>query len=77
MDFVNIVDLSVRIFASAPLQGGISITYPSSQCQGRTPAQIQGLFGIPGVDFGVSVSFVGREFVLTKRLGFSLVRRPR
>ena len=74
MDFV---DLSVQIFASAPLEGGISITHPSSQCQGRKPAQLQGLFGIPGVDFGVSVSFVGKELVLTKRLGFSLVRRPR
>ena len=77
MDFVDVVDLSVRIFASVPLQGGISITYPSSQCQGRKPAQIQGLFGIPRVDFGVSVSFVGKELTLTKRLGFSLMRRPR
>ena len=74
MDFV---DLSVRIFASAPLQGGISIIYPSSHCQGRKPAQIQGFFGIPGVDFGVSVSFVERELALTKRLRFSFVRRPR
>jgi len=74
---VDFVDLSVRVFASAPLEGGISIIHPSSQCHGRTPAQLQGLFGIPGVDFGVSVSFVGRELVLTKRLRFSLVRRPR
>lgn len=74
MDFV---DLSVRIFASAPLEGGISITHPSSQCQGRKPAQLQGFFGIPGVDFGVSVSFVGRELALTKRLEVSLVKRKR
>ena len=74
MDFV---DLSVRIFASAPLEGGISITHPSSQCQGRKPAQLQGFFGIPGVDFGVSVSFVGRELELTKRLEVSLVKRKR
>lgn len=74
MDFV---DLSVRIFASAPLEGGISITHPSSQCQGRKPAQLQGFFGIPGVDFGVSVSFVGRELALKKRLEVSLVKRKR
>ena len=71
------MDLSVRIFASAPLEGGISITHPSSQCQGRTPAQLQGRFGIPGVDFGVSVSFVGKELVLTKRLEFSFMKRKR
>jgi len=73
----DIVDLSLSLFASVPLQAGISVTYPSSQCRGKTPAKIEGSYGISDLTFGVSVGFLEKQLQLSFNTGFSLKKWTR
>ena len=74
---VEVVDLSVSVYASALLKAGVSAAYPSSQCQQRAPVQLQGYYGIADLIFGVTVSFVGKSLQLSHGTGFSRMKKPR
>ena len=67
----DIVDLSLSLYASVPLKAGISMTYPSSECRGKTPAEIEGSYGISDLIFGVSVGFLEKQLRLSLSTGFS------
>lgn len=73
----DIVDLSLSLYASVPLKAGISMIYPSSQCRGKTPAEIEGFYGISDLIFGVSVGFLEKKLGLSLSTGFSLMRWTR
>lgn len=73
----DIVDLSLSLFASVPLQAGISMAYPSSQCKGKTPAEIEGSYGISDLIFGVSVGFLEKQLRLSFNTGFSVKKWTR
>ena len=73
----DIVDLSLSLYASVPLKAGISMTYPSSQCRGKTPAEIEGSYGISDLIFGVSVGFLEKQLGLSINTGFSLMKFTR
>jgi len=73
----DIVDLSLSLFASVPLQAGISMAYPSSQCKGKTPAEIEGSYGISDLIFGFSVGFLEKQLRLSFNTGFSLKKWTR
>ena len=74
---INSVDLSVSIYASAPLKAGMKMIYPSSQCSGKTPGEVQGCYGLSDLIFGVSVSFVGKSLDFPFSTGFSLLNSSR
>ena len=71
------LDLSLSLYASMPLKAGISMTYPSSQCQGKTPAEIEGSYGISDLIFGFSVGFLKKQLGLSLNTGFSLKKWTR
>ena len=71
------LDLSLSLYASLPLKAGISMAYPSSQCQGKTPAEIKGSYGISDLIFGISVGFLGKTLGLSHKTGFSLMKWTR
>ena len=71
------VDLSLSLYASVPLKAGISMTYPSSQCRGKTPAEIEGSYGISDLRFGVSVGFLEKQLGFSLSTGFSLMKWAR
>ena len=73
----DIVDLSLSLFASVPLKAGISMTYPSHQCRGKTPAEIEGFYGISDLIFGVRVGFLDKQLRLSFNTGFSLIKWTR
>jgi len=73
----DILDLSLSLFASVPLQAGISMAYPSSQCKGKTPAEIEGSYGISDLIFGFSVGFLEKQLRLSFNTGFSLKKWTR
>ena len=68
-----IPDISLSIFVSTPLKAGISLNYPSSICQGQTPAELNSKYGISDLIFGVSVNFIGKKLALSFNTGFSLM----
>ena len=76
-DILDFVDVSVSIYASAPLSAGITMIYPSSQCKGRAPAELEGFYGLSDLTFGVSVSFVGKRLGLSLNTGFSRMKWSR
>lgn len=71
------VDLSLSIFASAPLKVGISVGYPAKNCYGDTPAELTSYYGISDLICGVSVGFVGKYFELPFRTGYSRMKSSR
>ena len=71
------VDLSLSLFVSAPLKAGISMNYPSSQCHGKTPAELEGFYGISDIVFGVLVGFLEKRLELSLSTGFSRMRWTR
>ena len=71
------LDLSLSLYMSVPLKAGISMTYPSSQCRGKTPAEIEGSYGISDLIFGVSVGFLKKQLRLSLNTGFSLKKSTR
>ncbi len=73
----DIVDLSLSLFVSAPLKAGISVIYPSSQCQGKAPAELESSYGISDLVFGLSVGFLEKQLKLSFNTGFSLIRWTR
>lgn len=73
----DIVDLSLSLYASLPLKAEISMTYPSSECQGKTPAEIIGSYGVSDLIFGVSVGFLEKNLRLSLNTGFSLMKWTR
>ena len=73
----DLVDLSLSLFASVPLKAGISMTYPSSHCRGKTPAEIEGSYGISDLILGVSVGFLKKQLRLSLNTGFSLKKWTR
>ena len=74
---VDLVDLSVSIYARAPLRAGMEFTYPSSQCRGKTPGEVQSYYGLYDLIFGVSVSFVGKSLDFSVSTGFSRLKSAR
>ena len=71
------VDLSLSIYVNAPLRVGMSVNYPSDDCQVSTPAEVTGYYGLSDVICGVKVGFVGKHFDLKFRTGYSLVTTSR
>ena len=69
------MDVSLSLFVRAPLKTGISMTYPSSQCGGKTPAELESFYAISDLRFGVSVGFIGKRLELSYSTGFSRERR--
>jgi len=75
---LDVVDVSVSIYARAPLRAGISMTYPSRQCERtRTPAELESYYGLSDIIFGVSVSFIGKSLGISFSTGFSRMERSR
>lgn len=68
-----IPDISLSLFVSTPLKAGISLNYPSSICQGQTPAELNSNYDISDLIFGVSVNFIGKKLALSFNTGFSLM----
>jgi len=73
----DVVDLSLSLYGNVPLEAGISVTYPSSQCLGKTPAEIEGFYGISDLIFGVSAGFLDKNLRLSLNTGFSLKKWTR
>jgi len=73
----DVVDLSLSLYTSVPLKAGISMHFPSSRCQGETPAEIESSYGISGLIFGVSVGFLEKQLRLSLNTGFSLMKFSR
>ena len=71
------VDLSLSIYVNAPLTLGMSVNYPSDDCQVSTPAEFTGYFGLSDLVCGVNVGFVGKHFDLHFRTGYSRVKTSR
>ena len=69
------VDLSVAVFVSVPLEAGLDIRLPSSQCNGNKPAELKSFYGISGVNLGVSVGFLKKYLTLEHPLGYSKRKR--
>ena len=62
---------------NAPLTVGMSVKYPSDDCQRSTPAEVTGYYGLSDVICGVKVGFVGKHFYLNFRTGYSRVTTSR
>ena len=73
----DLVDLSLSLYVSAPLKAGIKMIYPSSQCEGKAPAELEGSYGISDLIFGLSVGFLEKHLEMSFNTGFSLIRWTR
>ena len=71
------MDLSVSLHVSAPLIAGIKMTYPSSHCQGKAPAEIEGFYGISDLIFGLDVGFLDKHLGMPLSTEFSRIRWTR
>ena len=69
--------LSLSLYATLPLKAGISMTYPSSQCRGGTPAELKGSYGISDLTFGFSAGLLGKKLQKSLSTGFSLMKQTR
>ncbi|KAL9982165.1 hypothetical protein ACROYT_G010976 [Oculina patagonica] len=67
----KVVDLSLSIFASAPLKVGISVGHPAKDCPRGTPAELSSYYGLSDLICGVSVGFIGKQFGLEFPTGYS------
>ncbi|XP_022808830.1 mucin-like protein [Stylophora pistillata] len=67
----------MAVFVSVPLEAGLSIHLPSSQCQGKTPAEFESFYGISGVNLGLSIGFLEKHLTLQLPLGYSQRKRYR
>ena len=68
------VDLSMVVFVSVPLEAGVSIHLPATQCSGNKPADLESFYGISGVNLGVSVGFLEKHLTLELPLGYSQMK---
>ncbi|XP_022804999.1 uncharacterized protein LOC111342215 isoform X2 [Stylophora pistillata] len=69
------VDLSMAVYVSVPLEAGLSIRLPATQCSGNKPAEFESFYGISGVNVGVSVGFLEKHLTLEVPLGYSKRKR--
>ena len=69
------VDLSMAVFVSVPLEAGLAIRLPTSQCNGTKPAELESFYGISGVNLGVSVGFLKKHLTLELPLGYRQSKR--
>ncbi|XP_022809251.1 uncharacterized protein LOC111346215 [Stylophora pistillata] len=69
------VDLSMAVFVSVPLEAGLSIRLPATQCTGNKPADLESFYGISGINLGVSVGFLEKHLTLELPLGYSQMKR--
>ena len=69
------LDVYMEVSVSVPLEAGLNIRLPSSQCSGNKPAELESFYGISGVNLGVSVEFLKKQLTLELPLGFSQRKR--
>ena len=67
----------MAVFVSVPLEAGLAIRLPTSQCIGNKPAELESFYGISDVHLGVSVGFLKKHLTLDLSLGYSKSKRYR
>ena len=71
------VKFSFSIYVSAPLQANVSLSYPSKSCPGSKPVELAGSYGLAGVNVGMTIVLVGKNFSLSFSLGYSKMKSLR
>ena len=65
----------MAVFVRVPLEAGLAIQLPTSQCGGNKPAELESSYGISGVNLGVSVGFLEKHLTLELPLGYRQSKR--